>query len=329
MTSTTPLVTIFGGSGFLGRYIALRMARAGWRVRVAVRRPNEAMFVQPYGEVGQVVPILANIRDAASTRRAIAGADAVINCVGIMHENKHQKFDVVQAEAATRLARLSAEEGVSKLVHVSALAADENSESVYASSKAHGEAGVLRHFPSAVILRPSVLFGTEDRFFNRFAEYSRLTPIMPLFGADTKFQPVYVDDVAAAAEMALTGTVAAGIYELGGPEVATMRELVAKTMTEVRRHRGLLAVPMWIAKMKAWGFDMIAKATGGLIPAMISRDQLKMLQVDNVVSEGAAGFADLGITPTPMDRVLGEYLYRLRASGQYALITESGKNLNA
>ena len=327
MPNSMPLVTIFGGSGFVGRYIAQRMARAGWRVRVAVRRPNEAMFVQPYGDVGQVVPILANIRNADSTRRAIAGADAVINCVGILQENSRQKFDVVQSEAAGRIARLAAEEGVSKLVHLSALGADVNSNSAYAKSKADGEAAILRNFPSAVILRPSVVFGTEDKFFNRYAAISRLTLIIPLFGADTKFQPVYVDDVAAAAALAVTGDVGAGIYELGGPDVATTRELIANVMDVVHRRRLLVAVPMWLARMQAWGFDMIAKTTRGLIPAIISRDHLKMLQTDNVVTEGTKGFADLGITPTPMDTVLDGYLYCYRPSGQYAAITDSGKNL--
>lgn len=327
MPNSMPLVTIFGGSGFVGRYIAQRMARAGWRVRVAVRRPNEAMFVQPYGDVGQVVPILANIRNADSTRRAIAGADAVINCVGILHEDSRQKFDVVQSEAAGRIARLATEAGVSKLVHLSALGADVNSKSAYVKSKADGEAAILRNFPSAVILRPSVVFGSEDKFFNRYAAISRLTPVIPLFGADTKFQPVYVDDIAAAAEQALTSDVTAGIYELGGPDVATTRELIANVMNVVHRKRLLVAVPMWFARMKAWGFDMVAKGTRGLIPAIISRDQLKMLQTDNVVSEGAKGFADLGIAPTPMSAVLDGYLYCYRPSGQYDVITDSGKNL--
>lgn len=319
MSNTTPIVTIFGGSGFVGRYIAHRMARAGWRVRVAVRRPNEAMHVRPYGDVGQVEPILCNVRDEASTRRVIEGADAVVNCVGILQETKFQSFEDVHVDAAGMIARLCAEAGVSKLVHISALGADANAESAYSETKAEGEALVLQAMPNAVILRPSIMFGTEDRFFNRMAEISRLIPVLPLFGADTKFQPVYVNDVAAAAEVAICGDVASGIYELGGPEVATLRELAQKAVNVAGRRRILLGIPFWFARMKAWGFELIEKATGGLIPAMITRDQLKMLQVDNVVSGGAAGFAELGIVPTAMESVLDSYLYFYRTSGQYTI----------
>lgn len=327
MAQTTPLVTIFGGSGFLGRYIAHRMARAGWRVRVAVRRPNEAMFVQPYGDVGQVVPVQANIRDANSTRRAIAGADAVINCVGILQEDKWQKFDVVHAEAANRIARFSAEAGVSKLIHISSIVADADSESEYAASKADGDAGILRNFPNAVILRPSVMFGIEDKFFNRFAAYSRLSPVLPVYCPDTEFQPVYVDDVAAAAEAAVLGDFAGGVYDLGGPDVATMRELVSKAIDATDRKRVLLGVPSWIAGMNAWWFDAIAKMLGGLWPSFMSRDELAQLQTCNFVANGTEGLEFFDITPTPMDSVLEDYLYSFRPSGQYAATTDSGKNL--
>jgi uncharacterized protein YbjT (DUF2867 family) len=213
------LVTIFGGSGFVGRYVARRMAKEGWRVRVAVRRPNEAIFVRPYGTVGQVEPILANIRDDDSVRAAIHGADAVVNCVGILAESGKNTFGLVQHHGAARVARMAAEEGVGTLVHVSAIGADEDSESDYANSKALGEAAVLEAFPRAVILRPSIVFGPEDEFFNRFAQMTRFGPILPVVGADTRFQPVYVDDVAKAAVMGVAGQAAPGIYELGGPEV--------------------------------------------------------------------------------------------------------------
>ncbi len=328
MSNTTPIVTIFGGSGFVGRYVAHRMARAGWRVRVAVRRPNEAMYVKPYGDVGQVEPLLCNVRDEASTRHAIEGADAVVNCVGILQETKFQSFEDVHVDAAGLIARLSAEAGISKLVHISALGADAGAESVYSETKAEGDALVLQAMPDAVILRPSVMFGTEDRFFNRMAEFSRLSPVLPLFGADTKFQPVYVNDVAAAVETAITSDVAGGIYELGGPEVVSLHDLAKGAMEVAGRRRILLDVPFWFARMKAWGFEMIEKLTGGLIPAMLTRDQLKMLQVDNVVNEGVAGFAELGIEPTAMESVLDSYLYHYRAYGQFSAITESGKGLN-
>ena len=328
MSNTTPIVTIFGGSGFVGRYIAHRMARAGWRVRVAVRRPNEAMYVKPYGDVGQVEPMLCNVRDEASTRRAIEGADAVVNCVGILQETKFQSFEDVHVDAAGLIARLSAEAGVSKLVHISALGADARAESAYSETKAEGDALVLQAMPDAVILRPSVVFGTEDRFFNRMAEFSRLSPVLPLFGADTKFQPVYVNDIALAVEAAIIGDVAGGIYELGGPEVVSLHDLAKDAMKVAGRRRILLDVPFWFARMKAWGFEWIEKLTGGLVPAMLTRDQLKMLEVDNIVNEGAAGFSELGIEPTAMESVLDSYLYHYRAYGQFSAITESAKGLN-
>ena len=204
------LVTIFGGSGFVGRYIARRLAKEGWRVRVAVRRPNEAMFVRPYGVVGQVEPILANIRDDASVRAAIQGADAVVNCVGILAEQGKNQFDTVQAEGAGRVARIAAEEGIGRFVHVSAIGADAESDSDYARTKALGEAAVLEHMPGAVILRPSIIFGPEDGFFNRFAAMARFGPILPVVGAGTRFQPVYVDDVAHAAVLGVTGAAEVG-----------------------------------------------------------------------------------------------------------------------
>ena len=197
------LVTIFGGSGFVGRYVAQRMAKQGWRVRVAVRRPNEAIFVKPYGVVGQVEPIFCNIRDDDSVRAAMFGADAVVNCVGILEETGKNKFDAVQHEGAERIARIASEEGVQSLAHVSAIGADPESDSQYAKSKGLGEEAVRAAFPSAVILRPSIVFGPEDEFFNRFSAMARLSPVIPLFGAETKFQPVYVDDVAAAVEKAV------------------------------------------------------------------------------------------------------------------------------
>ena len=205
------LVTIYGGSGFVGRYIARRLAREGWRVRVAVRRPNEAVFVRPYGVVGQVEPVFCNIRDDVSVAQVMAGADAVVNCVGILNESGANGFDAVQAEGAARIARLSAEQGVARLVHLSALGADADSASDYARTKAEGEAAVQEHRPDAVILRPSIIFGPEDQFFNRFAGMTRMGPVLPLVGADTRFQPVYVDDVAQAAVKGVTGAAAPGV----------------------------------------------------------------------------------------------------------------------
>ncbi|WP_195821253.1 complex I NDUFA9 subunit family protein [Roseobacter sp. MH60115] len=322
------LVTIYGGSGFVGRYIARRMAKAGWRVRVAVRRPNEAIFVKPYGVVGQVEPVLCNIRDDASVQAVMAGADAVVNCVGILAESGKNQFDTVQAEGAERVARIAAAQGVARLVHVSAIGADADSDSDYARTKAEGEAGVLAHMPEAVILRPSIVFGAEDQFFNRFASMSRFGPVLPVVGAETKFQPVYVDDVAKAAELALTGHAPAGIYELGGPDVASFRALMQQMLEVIHRRRLVLNIPFFVARIMAFGFDMLQTVTLGLFTnSMITRDQVRNLANDNVVGEDVKTFADLGISPIAMTSVLPDYLWRFRPSGQYDAIKESAKNL--
>jgi len=247
------LVTIYGGSGFAGRYIARRMARAGWRVRVAVRRPNEAMHVRPYGVPGQVEPVFCNIRDDDSVRAAMMGADAVVNCVGTFDRGGRNNFNAVQAEGATRIARIAAGLGIARLVHLSAIGADPASASLYARSKAAGEAGIQSHFPQAVILRPSVIFGAEDQFFNRFAGMTRFSPILPVVGGETRFQPVYVDDVAQAAAKAVMGAVEPGIYELGGPEVATFREWMQVMLGIIRRRRLIVGIPFGVASVNGGG----------------------------------------------------------------------------
>ena len=323
------LVTIYGGSGFVGRYIARRMAKAGWRVRVAVRRPNEAMFVKPYGVVGQVEPVLCNIRDDASVAQAMVGADAVVNCVGILAAHGKNTFDSVQSEGAARVARLAAEQGIARMVQISAIGADAESDSEYASTKALGEAGVLAHMPDAIILRPSIVFGAEDGFFNRFAGMTRLGPVLPVVGADTLFQPVYVDDVAKAAEVALTTGVAPGVYELGGPDVRSFRDLMTLMLGVIRRRRLVVNVPFFAAKILAFSMELGQTLSLGLVRAQITRDQVRNLRRDNVVSEGAKGLADLGIEPVAMELVLPEYLWRFRPSGQYDAIKESAKNLRA
>ncbi len=323
------LVTIYGGSGFVGRYVARRMAKAGWRVRVAVRRPNEAMHVKPYGVVGQVEPLLCNIRDDNSVRSVMQGADAVVNCVGTFDRKGRNNFDAVQHEGAERVARIAAEEGVSHLVHISAIGADSGSDSLYAQSKGLGEEGILQHFPTAVILRPSVIFGPEDGFFNRFASMTRLGPILPVVGADTKFQTVYVDDVAKAAEMGIKGEAEAGTYELGGPDVNTFRELMQEMLSVIRRRRLILNIPFWMANIMAGLMELVQTVTLGLVPPQITRDQVKSLRVDNVVSDGAKGFADLGIEPSATEAVLPDYLWRFRPAGQYEAIKESAENLRA
>ena len=322
------LVTIYGGSGFIGRYIARRMAKEGWRVRVAVRRPNEALFVRPYGVVGQVEPVFCNIRDDASVRAVMQGADAVVNCVGVLNEVGRNGFDAVQAEGAGRVARIAAELGVGRLVQLSAIGADADSASAYARSKAAGEDAVRRAFPEAVILRPSVVFGAEDQFFNRFAAMTRLGPLLPVVGAETRFQPVYVDDVAQAAVKAVLGEAAPGIYELGGPDVHSFRALMQKMLQVVQRRRLIVNIPFFVARIMGGAFDLLQTLTLGLFTnGLITRDQVRNLAQDNVVSPRARGLADLGIAPTPMDAVLPEYLWRYRPSGQFAAIRDSAKNL--
>jgi len=323
------LVTIFGGSGFVGRYIARRMAKEGWRVRVAVRDINTGAFVRTYGVVGQVEPVFCNIRDDASVALVTNGADAVVNCVGVLDEVGKNTFSAVQAEGAERIARIAAAEGVAQMVHISAIGADAEADSVYSQTKAKGEAGVLQHMPDAVILRPSIIFGAEDQFFNRFAGMARLGPILPVIGADTKFQPVFVDDVAKVAAGALTGQVPSGIYELGGPDVHTFRELMQEMLGVIRRRRLIINTPFWIARIMAASFGIVRAVSFGLIKGPVTKDQVINLGRDNVVADDAKGFATLGLTPTAMEAVLPDYLWRFRPSGQYDAIKESAKNLKA
>ncbi len=321
------LVTIFGGSGFVGRHIARRMAKEGWLVRVAVRRPNEAMFVKPYGSVGQVEPVFCNIRDDASVQAVMQGSDAVVNCVGILSDRGKNTFDAVQHEGAERIARIAAAEGVANMVHISAIGADKDSDSQYAQSKALGEEGVLQHMPNAMILRPSVIFGQDDEFFNRFASMSRLGPVLPLVGGETKFQPVYVDDVAQAAVKGIKGE-ASGTYELGGPEVDSLRGWVSEMLKVIHRRKLIANLPFFVGGLMAFGFGLLQALTFGLFHnSVITKDQLKLLKKDNVVSDDAQGFDALGIKPLAPEAIMADYLWRFRPSGQYDAIKDSARNL--
>ncbi len=321
------LATVYGGSGFVGRYIVRRLAKAGWRVRVAVRRPNEAIFLKPYGTVGQVEPVFCNIRDDASVRLVMEGSDVVVNCVGTFDKRGRNNFDAVQDEGATRIAAIASELGVSRLVHISAIGADAEGETFYMRSKGRGEAGILEHFPTATILRPSVVFGPEDAFFNRFASMSRLGPILPVIGAETKFQPVYVDDVAQAAMAGIEG--ASGVFELGGPDTQTFRELMHEMLDVIRRRRMVVNVPFFIAGIMGASFDFMSLLSGGLLKGPVTKDQVISLKYDNVVGPDARGLADLGVEATAMESILPSYLWRFRPSGQYDAIKESAKNLRA
>ena len=326
--SATKLVTIYGGSGFLGRQIARAMAQQGWRVRVAVRRPNEAGIVRTYGAPGQIEPVPCNVRDDLSVTACMADADAVINCVGILVREGKNTFDAIHEEAAGRIARIAAQQGVRQLVHVSALGADAESDSRYAASKGRGEAAVLAAYPDAVILRPSIIFGSDDNFYNRIAAMTRLGPFLLVPGANTEVQPVYVMDVARAAAMAAQGLAAPGIYELGGPDVVTMRQVAQQVLTATERRRAVIGLQHVLAGIMGSVLDAGQVVTGGLLTnRILTRDQARSLRLPNRVSEGARTFADLGIEPTAAPAVIAEYLWRFRPSGQYDAITATAKNL--
>ena len=310
------LITVFGGSGFVGRHVVQALARKGYRVRVAVRRPNEALFVKTTGDVGQVEPVQANIRDTRSVRAALEGADAVVNLVGILQESGSQRFETVHAAGADRIAREARAAGIGIFVHLSAIGADEASPSVYARSKALGEAVVRQHVPTAAVLRPSIVFGPEDDFFNRFAAMARLSLALPLIGGGkTRFQPVYVKDVAAAVVRALESGAADGkVVELGGPEVYTFRQLMELVLREIGRKRILLPLPFWLARLMATLLQFVPGAP-------LTVDQVKLLRRDNVVSEAAAAegrtLAALAIAPTAPEAILPVYLGRFRRRGQF------------
>ena len=326
--SAAKLVTIYGGSGFLGRQIARAMAQQGWRIRVAVRRPNESGVVRTYGAPGQIEPVPCNVRDDLSVLACMSDADAVINCVGILVREGKNTFEAIHDEAAGRIARIAAETGIKQFVHVSALGADAASPSHYAASKGRGEAAVLQHRPDAAILRPSIIFGSDDHFYNRIASMTRLGPILFVPGADTEVQPVYVVDVARAAAMAAAGEAGPGIYELGGPDVLTMRDVARQVLTATDRRRGIVGIPNWMAGIMGAMLDAGQVVTGGLLTnRILTRDQVRTLRQPNRVAEGARTFADLGIEPLSAPAILDTYLWRFRPTGQYEAITASAKNL--
>ena len=310
------LVTIFGGSGFIGRHTVRALAKRGWRIRVAVRRPDLAGHLQPLGTVGQIMPVQANLRYRWSVDRAVEDADAVVNLVGILHERGRQTFGAVQSFGARAVAEAARAAGIGTLVHQSALGADPKSDSVYARTKAEGEAAVFETVPGAVVLRPSVVFGPEDRFFNRFADMARLSPALPLIGGGaTRLQPVFVGDVAEAIARAVEGQLEGGrTYELGGPEVKSMRELMQLLLAEIERSRVLLPLPFGIARL-------IASLAEWLPNPPLTVDQLRLLAVDNVVSTHAAHegrtLEGIGIRPTNLLAVLPSYLVRYRPRGQF------------
>lgn len=311
------LVTVFGGSGFIGRYVVKALARRGWRVRVAVRRPDLAGHLQPDGFVGQVQAVQANLRYPESVTRAVAGADAVVNLVGILAPSGKQTFEAVQGEGGVSVARATAAAGIGTLVQMSAIGADEASDIAYRRTKGEAEAAARAAVPGAVVMRPSIVFGPEDDFFNRFAGMARLAPALPLIGGGgTRFQPVYVADVAEAVAKAVEGEAKAGaVYELGGPEVKSFRECLELMLEITRRKRFLVTLPTGLATFQA---RLLEKLPG----ALLTVDQVKMLGDDNVVSAAAIAegrtLEGLGIRPTSLMAILPSYLWHFRPHGQFA-----------
>jgi uncharacterized protein YbjT (DUF2867 family) len=311
------LVTIYGGSGFLGQHVVRAIARKGARMRVAVRRPELAGHLQPLGGVGQIVPVQANVRFPGSLVTAAEDADAVINLVGILFSAGKQTFQSVQDEGARNVAEAAKVVGAKSFVHVSAIGADADSDSLYAQSKAAGEMAVKGVFPGATIFRPSVVFGPEDDFFNRFAALARISPMLPLIGGGkTKFQPVFVGDVAQAIVAALEGRATAKApYELGGPEILTMREVMERVLDYTMRSRPLVPLPFWLAKLQGAILQWLPKPP-------LTVDQVRLLAKDNVVSEGAKKskqtLEGLGIEPVPVASVVPDYLEQFRPRGQFS-----------
>jgi len=315
--NSSTLITIYGGSGFIGRYVVRALAKTGCRMRIAVRRPDLTGYLQPMGGVGQINAVQTNLRDMDSVRRAAQGADAVINLVGILFQRGKQKFTVLQAEGAARVAEVAAEIGAGSMVHLSAIGADPTSKSLYARSKAAGEDAVMKAFPEAVVLRPSIVFGPEDDFFNRFAAMARISPFLPLIGGgETRFQPVYVGDVAKAVVAGLEGEAKSGkTYELGGPEILSFKELMEFVLETTQRNRLLLPLPVWLAKVQAVLFSILPKPP-------ITLDQIYLLDRDNVVGEAAIAqqrtLTALGIEPVAIETAVPSYLERFRPKGQFS-----------
>lgn len=312
---TRKLATIFGGSGFIGTQLTQDLARRGYSVRVAVRRPDLAGHVRMFGFPGQVQPVQANLRYPESVAAAMRGSDVVINLVGILYEKGKQRFGAVQTQGARGVAEAARAAGIRTLIHMSALGADPQSPSAYQRAKALGEAEILKAFPQAVIIRPSLVFGPRDTFFNRLGFLARTFPVMPLIGKRSRIQPVYVGDVAEAIARAAEGAVKTGkIYELGGPEIVTMEEIVERVLEETGRHRLVLPLPVGVAKLLAAPMALLPKP-------LITADQAIQLGLDNVVSEEARRqkrtLVAFGIAPVSMDAVLPTYMWRFRRNGEF------------
>ncbi|HEY1447180.1 MAG TPA: complex I NDUFA9 subunit family protein [Caulobacteraceae bacterium] len=312
------LATVFGGSGFLGTQVVRTLAKRGHRVRVAVRRPGHAYRLPMLGDVGQIEIVQANIRDDASVARALDGAEVCVNAVAVLYESGRQTFEALHVEGAARVASAAKAAGADRLIHISALGANAESPAAYARSKAAGEVATREGFPGAVVLRPSVIFGPGDAFFNRFASMAATAPALPLIGGgQTRFQPVFVGDVAQALGAALADSAAQGLtYEFGGPAIYSFEALMRLMLGVIERRRPLVRISFSMASRLAKAGDLLART--GLIAPPITSDQVELLRTDNIASEGAPGLSDLGVTPTPVESVIPSYLYRFRKGGQYA-----------
>jgi uncharacterized protein YbjT (DUF2867 family) len=313
------LVTVIGGSGFVGRYVVRALAKQGWRIRVAQRRTNLAPELKVMGDVGQIEIMQANVRYPDSTARVLEGAQACVNMVGALFQAGRQTFPALHVEAARTLAAQARAAGATRFIQVSAIGADAASASQYARTKAEGEAAVRAAFPGATVIRPSIVFGPEDDFFNRFAGMAAISPVLPLIGGGkTRFQPVYAGDVGAAVAAALADASTAGhTYELGGPGVYTFRQLMEILLKETYRKRPLLPVPTPVARVMGQFGDLQTKLLP-FVPPQITVDQVEMLGRDNVVSPGASGLQALGVTPTALETMLPQYLWKFRKGGQFA-----------
>ena len=311
-------VTVVGGAGFLGRYLVKRLAQQGFQVCAAVRDPEAVGHLKPMGEVGQVQSIQANIRNAASIARAVAGADVVVNLTGVMFPGGAQSFQAVHVEGAATVARAAHAAGAARLIHVSALGADSDANSKYARSKAAGEIAVREAFPAATIVRPSTIFGPEDKFFNLFARIASILPVMPVLGGGHgRMQPVYVGDVAQAiAALSQDGAPTEGLYELGGPQVLSLAELMAIVCAQTGRKRRQVPLPFAFAKINAFCLKILPWP-------ILTMDQIEMLKVDNVVSGQHPGLAEIGVMATTLDAVLPRYLCRYRKAGRLPSIEQA------
>ena len=308
------LITVFGGSGFLGRYVVRQLASRGFFIRVIVRNPNEALFLRVYGKVGQIQLISGDIKEELKIHEYVKGSSCVINCVATFFETRSQSFNVLHVNAAKNLAKVAEKEGISQFIHISSLGASTESSSQLLRSKGAGEEAVLECFPNSNIIRPSLIFGTEDTFFNRFAKLSSISPFIPVVGPATKFQPVYVDDVARVISLLVETDQKKRYLELGGDETYTFKELISMLLAEIKRTRLILKIPFPLAKVMAGTNDFFRLILGDLVPAFLTLAQVKSLEKDNLVSRKTDKFSDFGIVPKKLKIVLPTIVARFSKS---------------